>query len=313
MTKTLPALAAIAALLLAGCAGGESEEFPSTATDGGYGEAADLEALATVTWDTGIDGQPALEFDTPLTLTGTAALRIEEGDGAALEQGQQLMLEYVMVGGADGAVQYSTYDFETQEALELAEDLMFPELFQALSDASVGERLLLGVAQDAGDGSDPVVTLMAMTVADAIDVPDRAEGEAVDPVAGLPAVTLDDAGAPSVEIPAEEPPSELVSQELIVGEGATVEEDQSVTVHYTGWLWDDGTQFDSSWEAGTAATFTLTSGMLIDGWVDGLVGHTVGSQVLLVVPPDSGYGENGSGVIPGGATLVFVVDILAAT
>jgi len=106
--------------------------------------------------------------------------------------------------------------------------------------------------------------------------------------------------------------AELVAQPVIQGEGDLVEVGDSVTVHYTGWLWD-GEQFDSSWDRGAPATFRLADGALIDGWVQGLAGQAVGSQVLLVVPSDLGYGDAGTGSIPGGATLVFVVDILAAS
>ena len=79
--------------------------------------------------------------------------------------------------------------------------------------------------------------------------------------------------------------------------------------HYTGWLLD-GTQFDSSWDRGASSSFSLDE--VITGWKQGLAGHAVGSQVLLVVPPDLGYGDKDSGKIPANSTLVFVVDILAA-
>ena len=68
-------------------------------------------------------------------------------------------------------------------------------------------------------------------------------------------------------------------------------------MNYTGWLWD-GTQFDSSWDRGEPATFALTG--VIAGWTQGLVGQTVGSQVLLVIPPDLGYGDQASETIPAG-------------
>ena len=93
----------------------------------------------------------------------------------------------------------------------------------------------------------------------------------------------------------------LVSQDLIKGEGAEVKDTQTVVAHYTGWLLD-GTQFDS--------TFSLDG--VIKGWKQGLAGHTVGSQVLLVVPPSLGYGSEAKDKIPANSTLVFVVDILAA-
>jgi len=105
-------------------------------------------------------------------------------------------------------------------------------------------------------------------------------------------------------------PEELVAQTLIKGEGDKVAVGDSITVHYTGWVWD-GDQFDSSWANGSSISFTLSSDSLIEGWVQGLEGQTVGSQVLLVIPPDLGYGEQESDSIPANSTLVFVVDILA--
>ncbi len=107
-------------------------------------------------------------------------------------------------------------------------------------------------------------------------------------------------------------PTSLVVQPLIQGTGAKVASGQTVVVNYSVWLWD-GTKFDSSWDRG--ATFPVQNigqAQVIDGWNQGLVGQTVGSQVLLVVPPSLGYGATAQGSIPANSTLVFVVDILAA-
>jgi peptidylprolyl isomerase len=125
-------------------------------------------------------------------------------------------------------------------------------------------------------------------------------------------VTLDADGKPSVAVPATDPPTELVAQLLIEGNGAAVEAGQTITVHYTGIVWATSTQFDSSWDRASPATFPIGSGSVIKGWDAGLVGQKVGSQVLLVVPPDQGYGSEGnpSAGISGTDTLVFVVDIL---
>ncbi|MDR1152091.1 MAG: FKBP-type peptidyl-prolyl cis-trans isomerase [Bifidobacteriaceae bacterium] len=142
----------------------------------------------------------------------------------------------------------------------------------------------------------------------------RASGEAVAPAAGLPVVTLADDGTPSIEVPAgTEPPAELTAQTLIKGGGADVAEGAQVSVQYAGWLWD-GTEFDSSWGRGGAPLDArLASGELIEGWVQGLVGQTVGSQVMLIIPPALGYGEADMGTIPPNSTLIFVVDILDAS
>jgi FKBP-type peptidyl-prolyl cis-trans isomerase len=127
----------------------------------------------------------------------------------------------------------------------------------------------------------------------------------------LPQITRDASGAPSVDFAAATMPDGLVVEVLAPGDGAPVVAGQSITVHYTGWLWD-GPKFDSSWDRGEPISFVIARGSLIDGWVDGLVGQPVGSKVLLVVPPEAGYGARGTGPIPGGATLVFAVDVIAA-
>ena len=127
----------------------------------------------------------------------------------------------------------------------------------------------------------------------------------------LPQITRAESGAPSVAFDGAAMPDALVVEVLEAGDGAAVVEGQSITVHYTGWLWD-GAKFDSSWDRGEPISFVIARGSLIDGWVDGLVGQPVGSKVLLVVPPEAGYGARGMGPIPGGSTLVFAVDVMAA-
>jgi peptidylprolyl isomerase len=79
-------------------------------------------------------------------------------------------------------------------------------------------------------------------------------------------------------------------------------------------VWRTGKVFDSSWKRGQSMNVPIATGQVIPGWDEGLVGQTVGSQVLLVVPPDKGYGDSGqpSAGIKGTDTMVFVVDILGA-
>jgi peptidylprolyl isomerase len=143
-------------------------------------------------------------------------------------------------------------------------------------------------------------------------VPTRAEGEHVTPPPGLPEVTLNVDGEPSLgEVPpAYRDVTEMTVQPLIIGEGRVVTPDDFLTVHYTGWF-TDGQVFDSSWARRQPTGFPLSG--VIQGWTQGLSGQTIGSQVLLIIPPDLAYGEAGQPpTIPGGATLIFVVDILSA-
>ena len=110
-------------------------------------------------------------------------------------------------------------------------------------------------------------------------------------------------------------PSGLQYLDTTVGEGAEAMSGQRVTVHYTGWLYNDGTQgakFDSSKDRRDPFVFSLGAGMVIRGWDEGVAGMKVGGARTLVIPPDLGYGARGAGgVIPGNATLKFDVELIA--
>ena len=98
--------------------------------------------------------------------------------------------------------------------------------------------------------------------------------------------------------------------DLAVGEGDEAQAGQDVRVHYTGWL-TDGTKFDSSVDRGQPFEFSLGAGMVIRGWDEGVAGMRVGGKRKLKIPPELGYGARGAGgVIPGGATLIFEVELL---
>jgi len=104
--------------------------------------------------------------------------------------------------------------------------------------------------------------------------------------------------------------SGLGYQDEVVGEGPEAVAGSTVSVHYTGWL-ADGTKFDSSLDRGQPFDFQLGSGFVIRGWDEGVAGMKVGGIRILTIPSDLGYGPNGSPPrIPGGATLVFQVELL---
>ena len=108
--------------------------------------------------------------------------------------------------------------------------------------------------------------------------------------------------------------SGLVIDELTLGTGDTAAAGQKVSVHYTGWLFEDGVKgdkFDSSKDRGEPFVFPLGKGHVIKGWDEGVAGMKVGGTRQLTIPPELGYGARGAGgVIPPNATLIFEVELL---
>lgn len=128
-----------------------------------------------------------------------------------------------------------------------------------------------------------------------------------DPDFPLPEVLGAFGEAPTITPVDENPPTEITYKLLSPGDGSEVHVDGLVTVNYAGFLWD-GKPFDSSFSRGEPSTFSLNS--VIAGWKYGLAGSKVGDRVLLIIPPEYGYGSVEQGDIPADSTLVFVVDIL---
>ncbi len=116
---------------------------------------------------------------------------------------------------------------------------------------------------------------------------------------------------PDVQIPDGTPPSELLIEELVEGEGDSAAAGQEVSVHYVGVAWSNGQQFDASWDRNESFEFRLGAGQVIEGWDKGVAGMRPGGRRRLTIPPELGYGTRGAGgVIKGGETLVFVVDLI---
>jgi peptidylprolyl isomerase len=117
---------------------------------------------------------------------------------------------------------------------------------------------------------------------------------------------------PEVPAPAGDPPAELVVRNIVRGKGRKAKAGDTLTMQYVGVSWSTGTQFDASWDRGEPFPFRLGAGMVIPGWDQGMVGMRKGGRRLLVIPPELGYGVQGTpdGTIAPNETLVFAVDLL---
>jgi peptidylprolyl isomerase len=278
--------------------------------------------LAAVTVSTDVSTKPTVTFHKPFAVKKTTDEVVTAGTGATLAKSQTITFDYLLVDGRTGKELETSYG-KTPSSLTIDKSKTLTQLVSSLTGQKVGSRLLVAIAPKDGvakklkaSGVKKTDTLLFVIDVKTVRTPlARATGEPVAPVDGLPTVTLAADGKPTITVPAGAPaPTQLVSQTLIKGTGPAVAAGQTITVHYTGVIWASGKQFDSSWDRGQPFDVVIGKGNVIAGWDEGLVGQTVGSQVLLVIPPDKGYGTTGqeSAGISGTDTLVFVVDILDA-
>jgi peptidylprolyl isomerase len=258
----------------------------------------------------------------PVNVTATTVKTLKEGTGDESTEGNKVTVRQALFLGKDGKQLQSDFESKDTPSFILQGTDTIPGLITALTGVKVGQRVLFAIPPaeafgpngraEAGIGptDDLVVVADILAVGKVLK---QAEGAAVAPVAGQPTVTFDATNGPTIAVPKTAAPTALVSQNLIDGNGPEVKSGQTITVHYTGAVWTDGSVFDSSWTRKSPATFGIGTGNVIPGWDKGLVGKKVGSRVLLVVPPADGYGDQAQAKIPANSTLVFVVDILDAT
>ena len=299
-----------------------SSAFAALTTLGAVSTATAATSLASVTVTGDAAAKPTVKFAKPFAVTKTTAKVVTAGTGAALVKGQRITFDYVLVDGRTGKELETSFG-KTPGSLVLDKTQTATQLVTSLTGKKIGSRVVVAIAPKDGlakrlktSGVKTNDTLLFVIDVKSVRTPlPKATGAAVAPVAGLPTVTLAADGKPTVNVPAGvAAPTTLVSQVLVKGTGPVVTAGQTITVHYTGLIWGSGKQFDSSWDRGKPFDVVIGKGQVVPGWDEGLVGQTVGSQVLLVLPPDKGYGATGntSAGIAGTDTLVFVVDILDA-
>jgi peptidylprolyl isomerase len=115
---------------------------------------------------------------------------------------------------------------------------------------------------------------------------------------------------PVVAIPEGATPQQMTVKDIVLGTGKTAKKGQTVSVQYVGSSWSTGSEFDASWDRGQPFSFPLGGGQVIPGWDKGVAGMKVGGRRLLVIPPQLGYGAQGSPPkIAANETLAFVIDV----
>jgi peptidylprolyl isomerase len=121
---------------------------------------------------------------------------------------------------------------------------------------------------------------------------------------------MDTTERPTITVPSGDAPTELRTEDLVVGDGPEAVAGAQINVDYVGVSWSTGQEFDASWNRGDTLAFTLGAGQVIQGWDQGVQGMRVGGRRTITIPPDLGYGAAGAGgVIAPNETLIFTVDL----
>lgn len=300
-TLLTSALAGSAALGLAAC----GEDDPGA---GGASSSGSVIDAVKVSGEFG--AEPVVTFTAPLTITGPESRIVTAGDGEKIVDGDMLGMRTLYVNAQDGSTLQSAWKGGPGEFLAVSETTNGETATDFLKTATVGSRIMM-LGQVTDQSSQPISVIQVSDIVSKALA--RAEGTAQPVPADQPQFTLAEDGAPQLQSTTmSAAPAQTLVTVSILGAGEQTAAGDALAMHYTGWKLSDGSQFDSSWERGEPFSFVLGTGGVIPGWDGPLVGQTVGSQVLLVIPPAEAYGEAGSGHELAGETLIFVADILGA-
>lgn len=302
---------ALALVVLSSCgddvvtaAGGDTEEgFDAFTISGELGSAPKID------WKSQMDaGAPESET-------------IIEGDGPELTNGDRIILNYTVANGFSKRQTFTTYDAKPSGEVVTVDESLGEVFGAGITGQTVGSRVAVVASAEEAFGEmgnatlgignkDSVLIVFDLTSA----VLDKPVGTQEQAPAWAPGIEFekgeptgfDFAGTP-------EPTAALQTATLIKGEGPEVTKGQTLLVNYLGQVYDADKPFDESYTKDPFET-EIGTGKVVKGWDQGLVGQTVGSRVVLAIPPDLGYGEQGSPDVGIGAddTMYFVVDILSA-
>lgn len=303
-------VAALSAVLLAGCAGSAPQSTP-TPTEAGAADdlcavaVPDGDVAASVNVSGEVGEAPTVDFDAPLELTSAERAVVIEGDGTQIANGDYVTYALAVYDAASGEeLQAGGYDEETPIPPTPITIGSGPDAY--FGCATEGSRIVVTTPESQQGGA-------LVYVLDVLGVTPAAEWcAATEPGDVFPTVEYDADGVPTITIPDGDAPDGVQLEVLEEGDGATVQEGDTVTVNYTGVKWSDGSTFDSSYERGEPATFQTTG--VVAGFKRALEGQTVGSKILVSMSPACGYGEAGSSDNElAGETLVFALEIIEVT
>ncbi|WP_336110927.1 FKBP-type peptidyl-prolyl cis-trans isomerase [Streptomyces sp. PTD9-10] len=248
------------------------------------------------------------------------------GSGRTIAENDFIQANYLGQIWSTAKVFDNSYDRNRPLVIQLAQGSIIDGWRYAIAGKKVGSRIELAVPPELGygksgnpqagiKGTDTLVFVIDLM--DSFNSKSSAQGKPVPQTdAALPKVgTNTDGKAPEITVPKSAPPKKLVSTYVLQGDGDEIKANQTVLCQFKAVVWDGGKTFQQTYGSGRLSQFSLEQmQQAVKGLAEGLTGKKVGSRVLVVVPPELGYGDNppSGGAVKKGSTLVFSVDILAA-
>ncbi len=287
-------------LVTAACSGSDNS---STATIG---------TLASVKVAGPTTSPPTVSFKAPLTFAKTASKVVQQGSGAgpAIEKTSLVTVQYVAVNASDESVFGSSWK---GGPTTFYVNTVVNGFADGLLGAHAGDRVLIcsramdaygvtgNLASTVRPGDAVIFVVDVVKVATVLPAPP-----------GVPKLTYDAAGNPAkftADAQTVKKPPKLGVYPIVEGPGPVVQSGDSISVEYFGQIYPDGQVFNG-W-TGDSFDLVLGAGNVIKGWDMGLVGQRVGSRVVLVIPPELGYGDKAQSGIPAGSTLIFTIQIVS--
>ncbi|MEF2979266.1 FKBP-type peptidyl-prolyl cis-trans isomerase [Subtercola sp. YIM 133946] len=313
MRKSVALIVATGLLVaLAGCSSSSDSAAAGCTPPATAGAASDLISATTDPQNpAGTFGTaPTLTVNTPVDLQTTQVTTLIKGTGATLPAGGVVSLDYILADGTTGAISSKTPFDGSSYVIAPVSSINLPGLRTALTCATEGSRLAIAIppseevdpaSSTSGIPTDSVVMIVDVKGA----LPARADGAVQPAQAGFPSVALGPDGRPGITIPSGSVPTTASTAVLKRGDGATVAAGDGVWVQYTAVSWNTKAVTGSTWSDGSPTQVTAAS----DGSskVPDLVGQTVGSQYISIVPPTVTDGSTT------GDPTVYVVDVLGVT
>ena len=314
----LIAVPLLACVVLAGC--GSSKPAASASSSSSSSAGANTSVTAT-----GSFGQlPKVSIPKAKAGSKLTVRTLIQGTGATYTKSDALAANFVLYfwSGTSSSQKASTFG----SSPTLIPSATLPGLETALVGQKIGSRILAVIPPALGYGTSgnsqlgvPAATTLVFVI-DLLKAYSNTAGvtgkQVSDGGGTLPTVSAKAGSAPTLTFPSSSPPSGLVTTTLIKGSGPKIVKGDYVIAQYVGYIWRTKKVFGSSWASGSPFGFVIGASpeQVIPGWDKGLIGQTVGSRVMLSIPPADGYGSAGqsSAGIKGTDTLVFVVDLIDA-